>query len=291
MRPLRPPERTDSASRSRRFRPRHQGPGQPAERCRSRRSRDYDISPYTRRVTTTNRPEQAIVDWILRETGHEAWQSEPLGLLTANRRTLRVYHTPEMHAVVSDIVDRFVNSEAETQAFGVRVVTIGSPNWRAKSHAMLKSVPTQSQGIQAWLLAKEDASLLLADLRRRTDFREHSSPHLLVHNGQSTVVSLMKPHGYVRNVTLTGTAWPGYLPEQAQIDEGFSLEFNPLLSLDSHSIDAVLKCHVDQVEKMVPVMLDVPTAAAPRQRTKIEVPQMSRCGCMSVFAGRRTMCF
>ena len=28
-------------------------------------SRDYDISPYTLRVTSTNRPEQAIVDWIL----------------------------------------------------------------------------------------------------------------------------------------------------------------------------------------------------------------------------------
>src|SRR6478736_3875459 len=28
--------------------------------------REYDITPYTLRVTSTNRPEQAIVDWILR---------------------------------------------------------------------------------------------------------------------------------------------------------------------------------------------------------------------------------
>ncbi len=237
--------------------------------------RDYDISPYTLRVTTTNRPEQAIVDWILRETGNDTWHSEPLGLLTANRRTLRVYHTPEMHALIADLVDRFVSSEAETQAFGVRVVTLGSPNWRAKSHAMLHSVPVQSQGAQAWLLAKEDASLLLADLRRRSDFREHSSPHLLVHNGQSTVVSQIRPRNYVRNVMLNANAWPGYVPDQGQIDEGYSLEFTPLLSLDGHTIDAVLKCHVDQVEKMVPVTVDVPTPMAPRQRTKIEVPQMS----------------
>ncbi len=26
--------------------------------------RDYDITPYTLRVTSTNRPEQAIVDWV-----------------------------------------------------------------------------------------------------------------------------------------------------------------------------------------------------------------------------------
>ena len=75
--------------------------------------REYDIRPYTLRVTTTARPEQAIVDWILRETGYEAWHSDPVGLLSANREVLRVYHTPEMQAVVADIVDRFVNIPAE----------------------------------------------------------------------------------------------------------------------------------------------------------------------------------
>ena len=47
--------------------------------------RTYDIRPYTRRVTSTNRPEQAIVDWILRETGYEGWHSEPVALLCAMR--------------------------------------------------------------------------------------------------------------------------------------------------------------------------------------------------------------
>ena len=43
--------------------------------------REYDITPYTVRNTTTSHPEQAIVDWILRETGYEAWHSTPVGLL------------------------------------------------------------------------------------------------------------------------------------------------------------------------------------------------------------------
>ena len=80
--------------------------------------REYDITPYTLRVTSTNRPEQAIVDWILRETGYEAWHSDPLGMLSANGRTLRVYHTPQMQEAVSEIVDRFVNTQAEST--GVR---------------------------------------------------------------------------------------------------------------------------------------------------------------------------
>jgi hypothetical protein len=37
----------------------------------------------------------------------------------------------------------------------------------------------------------------------------------------------------------------------------------------------VLKCHIDQVERLRPVVVEVPTPAAPRQRTKVEVPQMS----------------
>jgi hypothetical protein len=238
--------------------------------------RDYDISPYTARVTSTARPEQAILDWIFFETGYEAWHSEPLSILSANRRTLRVYHTPQMQAVVGEMVDRFVNSEAETQAFGVRVVSVGSPTWRVKAHKSLKAVGAQSQGVQAWLLAKEDASLLAAELRKRSDYREHSTPHLLVNNGQSTVIAVTRPRNYVRDVVLTAS-WPGFEPQTAQLDEGFSLQFHPLMSLDAKTIDAVIKCNVDQVERMIPVNLDVPTPVAPRQRTKIDVPQIASC--------------
>ncbi|MBI2827400.1 MAG: hypothetical protein HYX69_22220 [Planctomycetia bacterium] len=239
--------------------------------------REYDISPYVVRVTSTNRPEQAIVDWILRETGYEAWHSEPLGFLSANRRTLRVYHTPQMQAVVADVVDRFVNTEAETSAFGLRVITIGHPDWRIKAKSMLRPVAVQTQGIQAWLIEKEDAALLLNELRKRSDFREHSSPHLLVNNGQSTTVAATRPRTYTRDITLHPEVWPAFEPELAQFDEGFSLELSPLLALDARTIDAVIKCNIDQLERLVPVMMDVPSHVAPHQRAKVEVPQITHC--------------
>lgn len=239
--------------------------------------REYDISPYTVRVSSTNRPEQAIVDWVLRETGYEAWHSEPLGILCANRRSLKVYHTPEMQAVVADVVDRFVSSEAESQAFGLRVVTVGSPNWRAKAHPLLRPIAVQTQGVQAWLLQKEDAALLLAELRKRIDFREQSSPQVFVNNGQSAMVNIGRPRTYVRDIIPKPQTWPNYEPEYAQFEEGFSLELNPLLSLDGRSIDAVLKCNIDQLEKLVTVSLDMPSPAAPRQRAQLEVPQAIYC--------------
>jgi hypothetical protein len=239
--------------------------------------REYDISPYTVRVTSTNRPEQAIVDWVLRETGYEAWHSEPLGILCANHRTLKVYHTPEMHAVVSEVVDRFVNSQADSNAFSVKVVTVGNPNWRAKSHSMLKPVAVQSQGMQAWLLQKEDAALMVAELRKRIDYREHSSPLLMVNNGQSAIVTATRPHTFIRDIIAQPNQWPNFQNEYGQFEEGFSMEFDPLLSIDGKTVDAVLKCNIDDLEKLVAVNIDVPSPAAPRQRAKIEVPQVSHC--------------
>jgi len=233
------------------------------------------LPPYTLRVTSTERPEQAIVDWILRETGYEAWHSEPLGILSATRDKLRVYHTPQMQAVVAELVDRFVSSQAETIAFSLRVVTVDQPNWRARAHGLLRPVSVQTPGVSAWLLEKEDAAILLADLRRRSDFREHSSPHLLVNNGQSTVISAMRSRPYIKDVIPKADVWPGYEAVSAEVDEGFSLEFSPLLSLDRSMIDATIRCDIDQVEKMIPVVLEVPSPMAPRGRAQIEVPQLT----------------
>jgi hypothetical protein len=237
--------------------------------------REYDIRPYTLRVTTTARPEQAIVDWILRETGYEAWHSDPVGLLSANKETLRVYHTPEMQAMVGDIVDRFVNSAASAYGFTLRVATVGNPNWRAKAIPMMTPIPVQSPGVQGWLLAKENARLLVSELGRRTDYREYNSSQQLVMNGQSILVSTMRPRSYIRGAIVTQTAWPGYQPEMGTIEEGFSLEFSPLLALDLASADAVVKLKLNQVEKMLPVKLDLPTQAVPNQRVQVDVPQMT----------------
>jgi hypothetical protein len=239
--------------------------------------RNYDITPYTFRVSGSTKPEQAVVDWVLRETGYEAWHSDPLGILAADNRTLKVYHTPAMHEIVEEIVDRFVNNETESQTFGLRVMTVENPNWRAVAHRMMVPVPVQTQGIQAWLLEKEHASLLLAEARKRSDFREHSSPHLQVNNGQSTVVSSTRPLSYVKDIVLKPNVWPGFEAQSATIDEGFSIELSPLLSIDGTMVDAILKCNIDQVERLQSVNIDVPTAVSSRQRTKIEVPQVSHC--------------
>ncbi len=237
--------------------------------------REYDISPFTARGTqNSSRPEQAIVEWILRETGYEAWHSEPLGLLSADSKRLRVYHTPQMQELISEIVDRFVNPETEQQAFSLRVLTVGSPSWRTSVARVLRPVPVQTQGVQAWLLSKEDAAVLSAELKKRNDIREHSAPQMLVFNGQGGNVANVRQRNYVRNITLKPETWPGFEPEMAQLQEGFAVDIHPLVAIDSQTVDAVVKCNIDQIERMVPVTLDVPTQVNPRQKQQIEVPQL-----------------
>jgi hypothetical protein len=235
---------------------------------------EYDISPYTSRVDTTARPEQAIVDWILRETGTEVWFGEPVGLLSASRDRLLVYHTPEMQQLIRDVVDRFVSSRAESQAFALRLVTIGNPNWRSKAFPLMRSVTVQSPGVDAWLLSKENAAILLADLRKRTDFREHNSPNLVIHNGQSQTISRLRPRSYVHSVQLRENTFPGYELQMGQIQEGYSLQISPLLSMDGQTVDAVIRCHIDQVEKLIPIAIDVPALGQQRQVAEVQVPQM-----------------
>ncbi|MCC6493804.1 MAG: hypothetical protein IT424_12380 [Pirellulales bacterium] len=237
--------------------------------------REYDITPYTIRNESTQHPEQAIVDWILRETGYEAWHSTPVGLLSADRKVLRCYHTPQMQAIVAEIVDRFISAKAQNHGFGLRIMTLKNPNWRTRALPLMTSIPVQSPGVQGWIMAREDGAILLADLRQRTDFREHSTAQELVLNGQTSVVTTVRPLPYVKGVIPTRTTWPGYQPDMGSIDEGFTLEFSPLVSTDATTTDAVVKLRLSQVEKMIPVQLEIPSAIAPNQKAQVDVPQLT----------------
>jgi len=237
--------------------------------------REYDISAYTSRVTDSAKPQQAIIDWILRETGTEVWFNEPLGILSADKTKLRVYHTPRMQKLVADIVQRFVESKAEAESFKLRLLTVQNPNWRTKVLARMRPVNVQTPGIQAWLLSKEDAALLVSELGKRTDCREHCALNLVVHNGQDSTVAMRHPKNYIQSIAIRPGTWPGYQAVQGQISEGYTLQFDPLLSLDKKSVDAVVKCNVDQLERFVPVMVDASTRLVPNQQVPIQVPQIA----------------
>lgn len=235
--------------------------------------REYDLTPYTARVGGQTRPEQTIIDWIIRETGPDVWFSEPLGILSADSRTLRCYHTPEMQEVVRTVVERFVDSDAEQHVVGLRLVMIGGTNWRARALSLMTPVDIQSEGVEAWLMTKENAAVMFNELRRRTDFRELQVPNFAVQNGMNQVFGRTRPRNYVRSVRLRPDMYPGYEVINGKLEEGFQLQVSPLLSADARVCDVAVKCHIDQVEKMVPLSIDVP-AAGGVQSVQIQTPQV-----------------
>ena len=233
--------------------------------------REYDISPYTFRVKGKSKPEQAIIDWILRETGTDVWFSSPVGVLSADSRTLRCYHTPQMQKTVQNVVERFVSGTGDSHTLAIRVMTLTSPSWRSRALSLVKPVDVKSPGVEAWLLTKENAAVLVADLKRRGDYRELNAPNLLIQSGQSETIAKINPRQYARSVRPT-SVFPGYEVVTGQIDEGFALNLSSLMSLDGKACDVVVKCNIDQVEKLVPIGLDVPVGST-TQKVQIQVPQ------------------
>ncbi|MFK8112252.1 MAG: hypothetical protein AB8B91_08615 [Rubripirellula sp.] len=237
-------------------------------------SRVYDLRPYTGYLTQHDHPEQAIVDWILRETGTDVWFTQPFGYFNASRDQLKVYHTNEMHQVVNGVVERFVAGEKDPQVMHLRVMTVGNPNWRSRAHTLMQHVTVDSPGVQAWLLSKENAALVLNMLRQRSDARQIQDLDLITHNGQTEKLASTRGRNFVRNVRPAANTWPPYEPETGEVQEGYRLSLSPLLSVDGSVIDCVVKAEIDQVDKLNPVDLELPLPNNQIHRTRIEVPQV-----------------
>lgn len=235
----------------------------------------YDLSPYTKALDKVDRPHQAIVDWVLRETGTDVWFTDPFGFINADRQTLRVYHTPEMHRIVNGVYERFVNGSTEPQLYSLKILAVGNPNWRTRAQALMRSVQAQSPGVHAYLLSKENSALLMALLRGRTDFRELSSVDMVVHNGQAQVLEQVRGRNFVADFQPVQNAWPPYMPTTGEIKEGYRLQLSPLLSVDGATVDFVVKCNIDQVERLANVNLDLPLSNGQTFNSQINVPQIA----------------
>ncbi|MGL6225738.1 MAG: hypothetical protein ACRC10_03820 [Thermoguttaceae bacterium] len=238
---------------------------------------EYDITPYTKAVGVVPGmvPEQTIVDWILRQTGEKNWHAEPFSILSANSETLYVYNTPEMQELVAEIVDRFVNPKTSADGFALRIVSLSGANWMTQGHSYLKPIRIDSPGVNGWLLEKEDQARLLAELTRRSDYKELCSPQYSVTNGRPQIVSASVPKNYIRDAQTNGEVWPGYGTESSVINEGYNVTFVPLSGIDEVSADMMIRCEILQVERFNPVVVNVPSQIAPRQRVSIDAPQMS----------------
>lgn len=236
--------------------------------------REYDITPYTSELPNIARPEQSILDWVLKETGTRLWFSEPMGVLSADRKRVIVYHTPEIQSVVKSIIDRFNRTRAQSQVFEISLCTVDKPNWRSTAYAMLQPIEVRSPGIEAWLVSKENAAILQGQLNRRADFKNHSGGRVAGPDGQTFVLEKSTPVSFVQALQWTPNQFPNYRPKTETINEGYRLALSCLTSLDNRTIEAIIDCDVDQVEKLTPVKVDLPAPGGALTQLDLNVPQL-----------------
>jgi len=240
--------------------------------------REYDITPYTRErrfPTGSPPPEQTVVDWILRQTGTNTWHTAPFGILTADTEKLFAYHTREVQLIVADTVDRFVCPQLWNEACTLRIVTTARPDWLNKGHSQLRPIKIASQGVQGWIVEKTVAQSLLADLGRRSDFRELIPPQPLITHGIQHNVVVKRQRQYLRDVQPNPSVLSGFAEDRVTLDEGVGLTVTPLAVLDGQNMDVNIKLDIVQIERMLTTTIDVTSATNARQRFQLESPQIA----------------
>lgn len=232
--------------------------------------KQYDIAPFVKMAGAGS--QRHVVDWILQETGYPAWHGAVPASLSADGETLSCFHVPEMQARVEEIVGRFVDSAAVPHRFTVRVLGLDTPAWRSEARPALAAVPAATPGVQAWIAPRETAAAVLGRLRSRSDCRELPTGPVLAANGLPATLSGGRKQPYVQDIAPRPDAWPGWQMQAAACDEGLAIDIHPLLTRDGSAVEAVLRCRIDQIERMAAVSLAAPVN---QQRVQVEVPQVA----------------
>ena len=232
--------------------------------------KQHEIAPFVKMAGEGS--QRYVVDWILQETGYPAWHGATAASLSADADTVSCFHTPEMQARVEEIVGRFVDSAAVPHRFTVRVLGLDTPAWRSEARPALTAVPAATPGVQAWIAPRETAAAVLGRLRSRSDCRELPTGPVLAANGLPATLSGGRKQPYVQDIAPRPDAWPGWQMQAAACDEGLAIDIHPLLTRDGSAVEAVLRCRIDQIERMAAVSLASPVN---QQRVQVEVPQLA----------------
>jgi hypothetical protein len=126
--------------------------------------------------------------------------------------------------------------------------------------------------VQAWIAPRETAAAVLARLRSRSDCHELPTGPVLAANGLPATLSGGRKQPYVQDIAPRPDAWPGWQMQSSTCDEGLAIDIQPLLSRDRTAVEAVVRCRIDQLERLAQVSFASPVN---QQRVQVEVPQVA----------------
>jgi hypothetical protein len=236
--------------------------------------RDYNLTPYTMRLTSAEQPERAVVNWIINETGQETWHGEDPAVLCASRGRLRVFHRPEVQDEVAEIVERFVRPVHSTVSVEVDVIGTTDLNWRNGLSHILKPVAIGDDGQRVWFIAREDASLVRERLRSNRNATFLAERQVVAPNGAPTLVETDRPVNYISSLELASGPYIGYQPVVSRLHEGVRFAFTPLWASNGAHLDISLKLTTRGVRKLHHAQSVAPLSTG-NQTTTVQVPEVS----------------
>lgn len=230
--------------------------------------REYDITAYTAKFPPSARAEDAVRQWILRETGEGSWHGIDVASLTVSPSRIRVYHGPQTQEQVARLLGRFLYYVPGQFRSRVRIWSVKDSDWRSRSAVALQSVGKGPAAGKVWLISPADANVLAEHLSHRNNGTVLAEPEFLVANGQTAQVRWSEDN-------TSGSA----ATDGASVDEGITLRFSPLIAEDAVSltvdIDAVARRRQEKGVKRIghygPTPAIVPVDAA-ETKTQVQLP-------------------
>jgi hypothetical protein len=213
----------------------------------------HDISRYTRLAYSAENPapQNAIVEWIIRQTGNNIWHGEKLAVLSASRSKLRVYHEGRVLDQVADMVDRFTKAAADMLSVRVRFVAAADTRWRYAILNRLVPLATGPQGQTVWTAKDEDIAYIRAQLEQYQNVRLLADQTVKVVNGQTVSVKTTAPVDFVSGARREGAVGLGYEPATSQLEEGIVFRMSPLLTHDGDGLDAAIELTTNTVRRLI----------------------------------------
>jgi hypothetical protein len=239
--------------------------------------RKWPIARYTGIPSNVQAPpEKALIDWILLRTGISEWHGDRVTVLSANRKELTAYNSPEVIKQVGEIVERFVNAEVDTLRIQVQFIAAVDPRWRYTVYPRLTYVGGGPQGQQIWTMTSRDAALVLAQMQIQQGFRQLAKEGVEMINGQTLSIKTREPRTFVGGLAPDPGGGIAFQPRSEKIEEGITLKLSPLLTFEGNAVDAKIDLSVNLVRALHRTKVIAPRGEVGSAETSIDVPDSTQ---------------
>ncbi|MDR1924168.1 MAG: hypothetical protein LBQ66_07325 [Planctomycetaceae bacterium] len=218
---------------------------------------------------------QDIIRQIKQETGESAWTDDNFGLISCDNKILYVYHTPQMHERIAQIVRAYMRPETCGIQFAVemRFIEFNSdavdkndvPDFRVAMYPFIQPIETidgkpvcKTPGVSAYWVAKKDfskyeeaKSKFFSKVYAFHSIGVFEFPTLTNLNGANAALTDVNKTPFATDVvTYVGSAGASYRPLISVYEEGIKAQSSSLLSFDLKTVRTNIAAELMRIDEV-----------------------------------------